>query len=383
VFTVFSLYIMHHIYRYLKMKRMNVMAYTVVSIYFIIYITEAFFPNRFLHDFVKENKNYFALKNLPDDYRKAIDKINEVKNDYQCLVTLPFYHEGTENFGVKYTDNAIFYSMILSYWTNTPLMNSSAARSPIIEGKNIMQFFSPPWFKKDIEQSLPNKKPFLLCYDNEPLNPHEQWMLDHSQKIFEAGSLTIWNLPYDKVFNSDFNDEKVRFNLLKDSLLPDNGLISRTPGAVVFHNDFNNEKSDHIYRGGGAYHGIKRNFNTFITRQQLHLQADSLYTLSFWSYNKDELRNQVLCIIEFCDPDEQNCTWDILWSPKESMVIDGDWSLVEKTFKMPPNKTFAFSVKGDDRSDMDIYIDDLLLQKANSEVYSKENGEIIKNNIRL
>jgi hypothetical protein len=99
-------------------------------------------------------------------------------------------------------------------------LNSYAARSPILEGKNIMQFFSPPWFKKEIQKDLPDKRPFLICYVNEELTEQEKFFYDRSEELFKAGNYTLARLNYSTVFEHGSEHLKNEFDSLKQHLVP-------------------------------------------------------------------------------------------------------------------------------------------------------------------
>jgi hypothetical protein len=58
----------------------------------------------------------------------------------------------------------------------------------------------------------------------------------------------------------------------------------------------------------------RTNMNMYLTEETVFLKKNTEYILSYWYYNKGELRNQGSCILEECDKDGQVCKWDVLSS---------------------------------------------------------------------
>ncbi|MEO8085815.1 MAG: carbohydrate binding domain-containing protein, partial [Bacteroidota bacterium] len=298
--------------------------------------------------------------------------------------TLPFFHVGTENFGVEFSEDNIRTSCIVSYWCNIPLMASSAARSPIEEGKNIMQFFSPGYIKKTIEGDLPSKKDFLILYNKELINDEEKSMLENSTKLFDNGKYELWALSYKNAFQNNSVEIISKYNSQKDSLLKDRDFsVTQMPDTLAY-SGFDSLKSEFVYKGSGALQVKKSDF-TVLFQSDGGLKENEDYTVSFWYYNKGELRNQVLCAVEECDKDGSNCRWDIIWDPRRSMVIDGDWSLLEKKFRIKDNtEKIRIFVQGDVKSNQLIYIDEFLLRPSGVDVYklfpANQDTTLFRNN---
>jgi hypothetical protein len=384
VFTVYGLYITYLAFRYLKSRKKPIMAYAMTFLYFGIYFSEA---NAFQKDggeHVSEGVNYFDMRYLPDDYRQLIAQVEAIKGNYQCLIPLPFYHIGSENFEKEYSAKAIRSSMVVSYWNKIPMLSSSAARSPILEAKNIMQFFSPPWFHKEIQKDLITKKDFLILVTNEELTNVETFWLTKSKFLWKNESFELRQLSYNDVFLSNSNEQKERFEKSRMRLFSLDEFYCTTEDKI-FHSNFDSLTSDYIFKGKGALTAKKREFTYLLPREKYPLRDNTDYIISFWAYNKDELRNQVTGIFEQCDEKGENCKWENLWSPATSMIIDGDWSLVQKKIHIGnSNKKLAIILNGDKYSKQDFFVDNFLMYPVGDTVYHiSHNGEIQMNNISL
>jgi hypothetical protein len=384
VFNVYALYILYLSYRFLKIKKLNLAAYSFVIVFFSLFFSEAHVYHKEVSESSIKGINYFHSRYLPGNYKTLISKVQEIKYQYQCLIPFPFYHAGSENFEKETADIITRMSMVTSYWTNFPLLSSSSARSSIPEAKNIMQFFSPPWFDKAIEKDLPSKKDFLILYSKEWLNKVEDEWLSKSQKIYEDNTFELYSLPYDQVFNKKISNEINNFNSARDSLTNINNLFYSKNADTVIYDGFDNRKSSFIYSGAGAIESMKNDYTILLPRKSYNLKNDKDYIISFWYYNKDELRNQCACILEECDADGNNCRWDISWSPVASMVIDGNWSLVQKQFRLKNNNSqIAVLLNGDKYSKQKIFVDELLIRENGTDVFQIKKEGIVKNNVLL
>jgi len=371
VSAVYAVYLFFLASRFLKMKKLNLLANSMVFIFFSLFIVEAQADYRERSHWALMPKNLFNEHLLPGECKSLIDEVNKVKDSYQCIVTLPFYHVGTENFGIDFTLENIRISSLVSYWCNVPLLASSAARSPIIEGKNIMQFFSPGLMKKAIEKDLPSKKDFLILYDKEPLNDDEKRLLKKSRSLFDNGKYELLSVRYDSIFADNSADLIQQYASVKDSLLH-NGIFETGGSAdVLEYKSYDSLTCDITYKGSGALKSKKKD-ETVLYASAGKLTANQEYTVSFWYYNKDELRNQILCLLEECDADGNKCSWSSYWDPRKCMQIDGDWSLLEKKFTIKDSsERIRIFLKGYDNGDQDIYIDEFLLRPSHVDVYSK------------
>ncbi len=381
VFTVYSLYVLYLAYRYCS-SRNKIIALCFPLIFFSVYLAEAYHYHAPVSKAVLQGKNYFNLKFLPDDYREVIDKVNQIRSNYQCIVPLPFYHIGSENFSKPISDEMLRSSLVISYWTNLPLLANSAARSPMLEAKNIFQFFSPPYIHKEIEKDLPNKKSFLVFLNKEELNLREEEWKNKSLKIFENKSFELHELSYDDLFKNNSNELINDFRKIKPSLFPCNGFLCSSKTDTIIYKNYDDRESKITYRGKGALRGVKKEYTILLPETNYKLLSNKDYILSFWYYNKDELRLQLSGIFKETDAENSEEIQRISFSPDRSMVIDGDWSLVEIKFRLKTNDSrITVILGGNDDSDQEIFMDELLIRAADIDFYQTDkNGNMIAKN---
>jgi hypothetical protein len=307
---------------------------------------------------------------LSQEYINANSFVDSVKGLYQAIIPLPYYHVGTDNFGTGLPDQSMLNSMVFAYHSNMPLMSSSSARTPIHEAKNLMQFFGPAFIEKKIQQDIKSKKPFLVLKSEGELSDQEKKLLLSCKKVYESDHFTFYELTYEFVFNSTAASSEFQlFAGQIPNLKKENGFLVSKVSDIIYY-DFDSLHCDTSYHGKGSLKGEKRNYTHIINKQALSLNPEREYMISYWFYNDGEERNQINCIIAEQEPNNKDETWSYSFGPMPSMVIDGNWSLVEGKFKVL-NKDSKLSIffKGDDRSRQLIYVDDFMIRPADTEVF--------------
>ena len=132
---------------------------------------------------IRDNRNTFNAKYLSADMQELISQINP--KDYQAIIALPFYHQGSENFSRPVTEPILTNSIMLSYHTGLPLVNANLTRLSIQESKNCIALIGPSKYKKDIEQDLVDTRPFLLVVSPFGLNRYEQDLIGKAQLLIQ------------------------------------------------------------------------------------------------------------------------------------------------------------------------------------------------------
>ncbi len=368
VFNVFALYTFYLIWRYLNLKNLKVLAKTFYISFFFLMISEGIAQQSEVAGHANGTPNYFILSGLKSEQRETIDVINKIKSKYQAMICIPYYHVGSENFSKEFSDNSITSSLIFSYWSGLPLVNSSSARSPMLEARNIMQLPGPSFIHKDIEKDLPNKKSFLVLFTKEDINNQEQVFLSRCKPIYNSEHYQLFEISYNDLFTAAV-DYSAEIKEKKPLTVFPNLIVDGDTFNVVYQN-YDTQKSNMKLEGAGAVQGIKKNYISLLTEFPLRVSKDVDFLVSFWYYNKDELRLQNNCIIEERDSLGNNANW-IKQNPcSESLVIAGDWSLVEFGFKTTrENPKITVVLNGPSNSSQEVYVDNFLLRKWGTKVY--------------
>ncbi|HLN52254.1 MAG TPA: hypothetical protein VK212_01010 [Lentimicrobium sp.] len=361
---------------------------------FVVFIILLFIPFSYIleglphHETVRKKMtgypNLFNAKYLPESFIQGLNFADS--NKYQAIVPLPFFHIGCEDYKAIGTDKSHITSMVISYHSGIPIMGNYSTNTSIIESKNLIQVLSPNCYNKAIIFDIQSRKPFLVVHTNEDLNKYESDLLFRSQKIFSCGDFTLYSISYDNLLVNNSKTLITDYQKIKDHLTAKNGFMvsgSDTSGYLFF-DSFENGKSDTTHTGMRAMKGQFKKYTPVVNIDPKKLTVDKEYTVSFWMYNQGEKFGQgALSSMAFVQTKDRDgkINWISTTNPARSVVIDGDWNLVELTFKMPSAVgELGVYIKGDDKSEKFFYLDDLLIKEKDVDVYKviRESNGIIK-----
>lgn len=388
--SVFSVYIIQHLFIGLKNKDKSVAAYLMVAIAGLFTIYEGIYYHIDNSEKITHTKNLFLKDNLDLSYKDALKEVDF--NEFQAIIPLPFYYIGSESFSRPVSGQIEKISMILSAHTKLPIVGAYLTRTSIPESKKIVQLMSPAYYSKKIESDIPNEKPFLVVVSNEEKTKYEKDLLIRSSLLFSSPEFSLFRLEKSKLFENSYEKEIRQFNTLKPILKKNKGFLASDRKAFTYYNDFEKRPNEIAFNSEGSYSGIKKGKNEFAAFEPNTFQKNKTYVVSAWMYNnhRDALNLWFRFIVE--EYDESNDKWySTTVFPEFSEVIYNDWSLVELEFKIrdPQNKIFIVSI-GKDNSKADLHLDELFIYEkgtfnykikrpGSSPVLFKNNQEIRRN----
>ena len=332
-----------------------------------------------------QSKNSFKKEGLSPSVKEALNKINP--SDYQAIIALPFYYQGSESYSRPRNQETMFASICFSYHSGVPLVNANLTRTSIQESKNIVQIVSPDFYQKEIEKDIKSEKPFLIIRTRDQITEYETELLQKCKLIFQSDEISIYSLSKKDLFNNSAEQRIRNYKLRIPNLFKNGDFYSSIDSTYIYYTSFENKKSTPIFRGKGGFQTIKKGKNIFAEFAPNTFEVGMKYHVSLWMYNgiPDALNNWLRFIIE--EFDETKNEWistEIL--PEQSETINGNWSLVEGTFEVKSSTSRIYiTTKGKDDSKQPLYVDDLLIREVGVDVYKWEYNSLFYNNhtIRL
>lgn len=330
-------------------------------------------------------KNSFKKESLFPSFKKALNKINP--EDYQAIISLPFYYQGSESYSRPINNETIFTSICMSYHSGIPMVNANLTRTSIQESKNIVQLVSPDFYRKEIEKDIKSNKPFLVIRTKAQITKYEEELLQKCKLIFQSDEISLYSLSKANLFKNSAEQRIKNYKFLIPNLQVNGAFYTPFNSSYIYYNSFEKRKSEHVYRGKGGFQTIKKGKNTLAEFVPNTFVERKKYQVSIWMYNGIPANpdNFFRFIIE--EFDETKNEWistEIL--PEQSEVINGNWSLIEGTFEVKNSKSYIQMVtKGKEDSKDPLFVDDLLIIEMGVEVYKLENETLFYNNhdIRL
>lgn len=128
-----------------------------------------------------------AEQNISDLLKKS----GHYADEFQAIVTLPYFHVGSEKFSMSNGLSEI-HAMKASLQTGLPSMNVMMSRTSMEQSKLSMQFFSDSLVEKKIISQL-NKKPLLLLVTPQELSENEKRLVNKSKLLFSQNGWSLYS----------------------------------------------------------------------------------------------------------------------------------------------------------------------------------------------
>jgi hypothetical protein len=380
--TVFAVYAMQELLYYWKEPGKKIFIFSLCIVAGIFNITEGIPYHSEVSGSIVKSKNIFKKELLTVSYRSALEAIHP--GNFQAILTLPFYYQGSESYSRPRIDETVRASIILSYQTGIPIVCANLTRTSIRESKNIVQVVSPDFYIKEILADLPDNRPFLVIRTKDDITKYEEEILKKCEPVFLNDEISVFSLDKEELFKNSAETIFKKFKQIRPNLCGRERFYITDNPSFFYYNGFEESKSDRAFRGKGGFQSVKKGKNTFAEFAPFTFSAGKKYEASLWMYNgfNDALNNWLRFIIE--EYDEETNTWySTICLPEQSETINGDWSLIENTFevKNPKNKIFVVTIGKDDSREK-LFADDLLIRESGADVYSinEEEDTLFYNN---
>lgn len=355
VFTVFIVVLLHKI----KAKNNNK---TPLNVVFFIGVILFFIEFKPTHDSVSkttsQNKNPFKIKNINPDLKEIIDLTN--KEDYDAIIFLPFTHLSSESVMILGSENANYQSLLLSYHTQTSLLNTMSSRTSLHEAILMINLFSPEFIEKDLAKIVGNDKKILLVKNNDGLDKNEQRMTWSVDKIFKNNTFTAFDFLFDKWNDKQYFDAIISQSKLEKTELENDWKSDTT--TWFYYDGFENTPDKNAMNGKGAFAQKKIGWNKLI-ELNTDILTEGNYTLSFW-YNINIGRPDILAVAEKITTD--TTVWvDQFMVRETNLIIDETWAYVELNFSFKSTDKINILLTSGPSDDW-MVVDELLIRKQNS-----------------
>ena len=357
------------------MKWNSTMKSVFVYLTLITLLLEGFIQQHIVSTSIKQYPNLLSKSRVDEFNGKFGDTIHFSK--YQALISLPYFHHGSESFDRIRHDEAMRNTMRVSYYTGLPMVNANLTRVSIPESKNLVQLASPNYYPKTIKNDMSDEADYLVIQSNIPLSKYEQAILNKSHYLASWENMDFYSLSKEELFSDDRFQVFEHFEKIRDSLQFVDGFFTPDSTHVIFYEDYENLKSDTSFRGVGAFQSSKKMDNILAYFEPGFFQSGKEYDLSIWMFNgePDALNLWFRLMIE--EYDKQSDEWfSTTIFPEHAETIFGDWSLVEGKFRVwNGDNPIQIVTKGKSNSKAAFHADDLLITEVDVDVLRMDDQD--------
>jgi hypothetical protein len=320
-----------------------------------------------------------SANTLPENqWVKRIDP-----DQYQSIIPLPFYHMGSDNYGVPTRCNMLANSFLVSIKTGLPVTAIYLSRASVSQSLKNISLVMEPYRKLDILNDFPDNRPFLIvaarCSD---FTAHEIDLRNMGVKVDSSTSFDLYRLDFDSLLTIHQKKSEQVFNDYENKRLRKRAVYFRSDSvAVLNYYSFDDSSKLQGYRGNARQ--ISGRSEYILYDDKIRSNDTLNLILSFW-YSPINIDLFPKTRIKFEHYNNQGMLYDYrnLMVTELLQTTDGPWGLVEYHFK-PASRgdrlkiTLYNTLIGRKQSYL---IDELLIRREEYDVYCTDDNFISKNN---
>ena len=316
----------------------------------------------------------------------SIDTVDFSK--YQASVPVPYYNIASNYMDKSPTGFCLQKSAVLSFQTGLPSTGSMLTRNGIQQTYNQWQLVLPPYREPQIFQDLPNQKPFLLLWFNNPkedYRPLYGHLLDGARLVFENNQLQLYETELDD-FRKRISGqvEAVKNSIAADSLYLLRGFKSTDSLDNFIYESFDTQQADRTYFSAGAFSGGLEEPQVLYEGEIPNGNPNIQYALQLWAYLGDYDLSYSKITLEERDVKGKNLQklQFHIWPNVYTLDTNG-WGLIHFTFQPKgKNSQLKLSFEGNTpRDQRKQQFDELLIKPVGKDLYQETGAYWRKNNL--
>ncbi len=337
--------------------------------------------------FSKIKIDFIPHPELRDNFKKEdnpwLDSIDV--SDYQAIIPLPHFHQGSENFWRISYGHDMHRSMWAAVQTGLPITGAYLGRTSVGQTINQLEFIAEPYRTPAIFEDLPNDKAFLVFLHKKSFEIvwyRFNHLLYGLAPIYEDDQIILYKMTKADIIRNKNNKRQSAINDFEQLKLYRFGeVFSKNSLQNFVYQNFDDKKASKYYRGNG-FEGIGKNENVIFEGKIPNQKANDRYVFSAWVFARKDLYPKTMLTLKEIERESgeelQNKSWMI---NHDFRSYDQDWALIDTPFELKSaNSTIRFSVKNGELGDRPIYFDELQIRLQEAKLFRKFDDELMFNN---
>ncbi len=355
VFSVFTAYTIYLWFRSFTIKNKPLFTVSLLVFGIGIWMVESYIHLRETKAQLIPVENY--LSNTSNDLLKTIENQGYVPDEFQAILSLPYFHLGSEKLSIHRDGKAFESAVNVSTKLGLPMIQVQMSRTSISQTAKLVQLLSDSLIPKEIINQLPNQKPFLLVVTNKVYDPYEAHLIGKGKLIYKSNEFSLFELPI-SAFTTTLTNERLVYGYQKP----------------IYWNSFENSTQRHRLSGTGAFY--KKDGQVELLSWKLPNET-SFIELSFWIYLEPSVYG--LPEVEIQHLTNNKVISETKINPQQLTDIYKNWLKVTAEFKVKPEFD-QLKVLLDGNS---YWIDDLMIRKKSINTYVTIDKTVKKNNYTI
>jgi len=350
----------------------RVAASGLVVIVLSLFAIDAHYLDRYVAKRIVEQPNFFDIDQLPTDMKAVVIAAKKVQA--KALATLPYFHNGGEEFMIPADAPGLLVGQTMAQHTGFPLMTSSLTRTGLGEVRELIQGMGPDWYPKPIASRFQPNDTILMILTGSPMDRYDQATAAHAHELMRSGPYALLAITAKELFADRAKERVQHFEAARDSLYRSGAWYFSKPDTFLLTDGFEGLPATHVRSGQGAFSGLKRDFNVVAQLPAAVMDTGVTYLASFWYYNQGPMRCHAFVGIDDVDPTTGQGAWSYYTDPRFARTIVGDWSMVELPFRSGgKHHELKLFISGEAYDHDSIWVDDLSIRVADVDLYRMDS----------
>lgn len=366
VYTISISVLIYLLYKKIK-KRNPIVAYIFLFVPLVLQISDTY--GYFVNTANKMQKNNAENPFAQDhpEFADIFSGTNYSANDFEAIVFVPSFFQGSEKLYIDRTDGAFQHAMEISYQTGLPLVNYMMSRTSFSQTLNNVQIVSNPNIFNASETGVFSAKQLLLVSINKKLTPGEQFLTEHATKFGQKGDYTFYALDTkvlkekgDAIAIYDYANVQ---DSLQEFTSPSGTYYSEKPLAIFYRNSFENTKTNDAFLGSGTF--LSHYEKKPIANIPIETKEPIWIEISFWAKSDISTVAYPYIDVDFIGSDGQIIKIGSIAPTLSTDVVNG-WVRATENFEITPDiRALRLSCS----ADSPVNFDELLVRHTAYNVY--------------
>ncbi len=372
VFTVYAAWFFYRMFRYLRIKKMPVLA-TTLLIFVLAYwsIDAGTNIKRSTRNLMNNNDK---LESGDAEYLSRFQEAGVQPDEFQAIFFLPFASTCGDKLLFEHSLNGFADAMKCSHHTGLPLVQSFSPRLSYSQALSSIQMLGSPAIEK-VRLNDMNDLPLLLVCVKENLNEREKWLQDQAEVFWEDKYITLSRLPL-SVFTDSHNSWKNNALSEIDSLSTYGNISTNVSAQSIISEGFEDGKSNAVFSGNGSFYSRKGQQILLDKKLGTDLKPGK-YELSFWLFVDSRKYDMPKAEAKIFDASGKQIFYNQLNTRQVHDTYNG-WIRVYQELEISENETLQLLIKGEYVS-----VDNLLVKPVDANVLESASNMKLYNNYPL
>jgi hypothetical protein len=295
--------------------------------------------------------NLFNLDFITAEERAKIEEINTLPERPKAILPVPFFHYGSDYYGVDCNDESKKMAYVVAYHTGIPLIASANPRVSLSESRAILNLFGRNIFYKEIWDDIQNDPSIYLLQSGGEIHPEEIRFREYGSSVFRVSELKQGLL-----------QALDRLKLMQ--------VTSLDSTHLYFKEEFSKEE-------GGKLLGYTPKYNVLYRISSDRLKASVKWNASIWVYF--EHLNALSSTLRVAKTRNDSTTWMAYQGAANSFNQFRDSVFVELEFEVESGYDYCIFSKGSEIDSSEVWFDHFMLRPSDLDVFERRinsNGNI-------